>query len=1609
MTPESQDSPVNGKRGGGAQMPSALNDSKERDYARTNMLQVPSINIPKGGGALKSIDEKFKVNAANGTSSFSISIPLSKSRNDLVPSLSLNYNSGSGNSPFGLGWNISLPAIKRRTDKLLPQYRDAQNSDVFQLAGVEDLVVKMQPDLHGNWAPDQFITGPYTVKRFVPRIEGAFTLIEQVQGPAGMYWKTTSKDNIIMFFGITPAGRVTDPADQRKIFEWLPEICYDDKGNCYQYFYVPEDLVNVPALLHEDNRLNGNQKVANTYLKRIVYGNTQPYSPAPSGKTADPYNPVIPDGTGYLFNLVLDYGDHDPDTPTPQPSTAWACRLDPFSNGKPGFDMRTYRLCRRLLLFHLFAELDGNPVVVKSLDLEYQYCDFKPVADPNTLVQAEVDFITSVTQKGWVGSESGGYQQDSYPSMEISYQFPVWNTAVESISAKNRMNIPEGLSSTYQFTDLYNEGISGILSEQSEGWYYNSNLGEGVFTPANLIAPKPSFTGLTDGNLQLQSLTGDGRKFIVSTNRPNLGYFELTDDSQKWLPFTAFDRYPAIDFENPNIKFIDLNGDGMPDIVLSEEEIFTWYPAAGKMGYDSPELAPKSFDEEKGPAIVFSDPVQSIFLADMTGDGLTDIVRIRNGEISYWPNLGYGEFGAKVKMTNAPEFDTIDGFNPVYLHLADINGTGATDVLYLGQNRLRAWLNLSGNAWGTPFEAPAFPHTALPNQLSVADFLGNGTACIIRSSPLAGDSDEPIQYIDLMRGKKPYLMTGYSNGMGKTVSIAYKSSTWYYLQDKMAGTPWVTKLCFPVQCVAGVETQDSVSGSRYANSFNYHHGYYDHLEKEYRGFGRVEQIDTDIFTTNAVADQAPILTKTWFHTGVYFGSNRVLHYLAGEYFHNSVFQEYQLPEPVIPANLKADEAREAVRACKGMTLRQEVYALDADTSPTLTDYPYTVSEHNNQITILQPQGTNPYAVYLSVESERITYNYERNPANPRIAHTLNTTFDAYGNIVDSYAVAYARQAVDPASPGGMVLPGGKPLPEIVIAAQQMTSILYSHHGYTSDIISPSTYRLRVPCEEIIYQLTGINPAGEYYSINDFLHSVSMPTLTKLKHHRSLFRQDDLVSPLPLYKMDTLGLGYEQYHLAFNDSVTALAGHATTSLLQGAKYLESDTYIGTLFPAGDPAGEWWVPSGIIRYLNGGVAQPFLLPYQFLDPYGDATTLQYDAHWLLMVTVTDAVGNSTIAGPMDYRCLAPNTVTDPNGNATDYRYDGLGLLVATAQRGKGEGDIFAASFTSDLSPAEISGFFSDPLTNGPAYLNGATNRFIYDFPAGGPFSVGMITRTVHANQVAEPWTSATAVPCQFSFEYTDGLGRSAMKKIQADVTTGTPLPGSCDGASTPQHQWIGNGKTVYNNKGNAVMQYEPWFSATPAYEEAPLNGVTAILHYDPPGRVVRTDFPDGSFARTEFDSWLQIVSDQNDTVLGSVWYQNNLNSSDPLHTDAANKTKAHNNTPTTAHLDPLGRNFYSVVFNTDGSGNPLLYATQTLLDLESNPLAVIDAMGNTVIQWDYDLLNRRIHQVSMDSGERWMLHDVMDKPWAQWDVNGANSIDFTYGYDALRRPLQTRVSI
>jgi hypothetical protein len=78
-----------------------------------------------------------------------------------------------------------------------------------------------------------------------------------------------------------------------------------------------------------------------------------------------------------------------------------------------------------------------------------------------------------------------------------------------------------------------------------------------------------------------------------------------------------------------------------------------------------------------------------------------------------------------------------------------------------------------------------------------------------------------------------------------------------------------------------VETFDYIGNNDFITRYAYHHGYFDGCEREFRGFGMVEQWDTEeISTLNTSSPDAhnvdaalhvpPVHTKTWFHTGVFW-------------------------------------------------------------------------------------------------------------------------------------------------------------------------------------------------------------------------------------------------------------------------------------------------------------------------------------------------------------------------------------------------------------------------------------------------------------------------------------------------------------------------------------------------------------------------------------------------------------------------------------------------------------------------------------------------------------------------------------------------------------------
>lgn len=1632
---------------------------------KSNAIEVPSITLPKGGGAIKGIDETFSVNALNGTASFSIPLPFSPARG-ASPALSLSYNSGAGNGIFGLGWNLGLSSIKRKTDKGLPQYIDAIDSDVFLFSNTESLVPEFKKENDGSFSLDaegDYIInekdspdGLFTIRLYKPRIEGLFARIERwTEKTSGIIkWRIITKENVTTLFGWSNNSIIADPKDNNKIFEWLPEFVFDDKGNCSHYIYKKENDEGFDiSLLHNKNRFeNGDITYTNLYLERILYGNKTPYKK---------FGNAFPVETDYMFQTVFDYGEYNINSPYSKIKD-WDFRTDSFSDYKAGFEIRTTRLCKRVLLFHHFTALNEYDGLVKSINFEY-----------DTVLEKDFIFLKSITTYGYIKKEDGNYTSKKLPATEFEYQKHDWNKDVKTISAEDLVHAPLGVDEQqYQFTDLFNEGLSGILTEQANGWYYKHNLGDGKFEQAKLVTPKPSFAGLGE-QLQLADLDADGGKQLVSYGTEPKGYFEL-DDANEWQPFKNFKNLPNIDFGDGNTRMLDLNGDGMSEVLITEDNVFTWYQSEGRNGFSQVYKTIKSFDEEAGPHIVFADDRQTIFLADMSGDGMTDILRIRNGEVCYWPNLGYGKFGAKVAMDNAPLFDYPDSFNPSFLRLADIDGSGTTDIIYLGKNKFSCWMNLSGNTFSTaPFEIDAFPEVDSHAKITVTDLLGNGVACVVWSSPLPKDANAPLKYIDLMNSRKPHIMVKYVNNLGKEVSLEYTPSTKFYIEDKQAGKPWVTKLHFPVHCVSKTTTEDKISGYKFVSEYKYHHGYYDHPEKEFRGFGMMEQIDAETFEhwvksgatniTDAKLHQEPVVSKTWHHTGAFLQKDKILNQFAKDYWYEEMqrqgfpatHHEVALPaarlitapgiDPTIIDHLSAQEWQEALRACKGIGLRSETFAKDAvkfgntDEARKKELTPYSVATHNCVIELLQPKGKNKHAIFVVKESEAITYSYERNPEDPRIAHSLNIKLDEYGNVLESAAVVYPRLSADAS------------LPIETQQEQSKTVIIYSQNQFTNDVFGDDTHRLRLPSEVKTFELKGVSKTNAYYSPTEFTDILSNAKSDSAFYHeinkalvvgkaqkrlieyvRSTYYRNLLTGALPLNHLESLALPFESYQLAYTpELVTDIFGtKVNAALLTDGKFTNSE---------GD--NNWWIRSGTPQFKtlaeNQSDAQNrFYAPISYADPYGAITKVKYYGTYFLFIEETeDALGNKSGVVSFNFRILSPKRMKDINGNFSEAISDELGLVKAVAIMGKGnEADELTgiSEITGAAESASILSFFQAPdsvqLTIvGKNLLNRASSRFVFDFEAyttsGKPAVVAAITREQHFQKLANS-------PVQIGFEYSNGIGEVVMKKVQAEpgiakqiivhanntYTLTTPDPDTS--TFTPkQLRWIGNGRTIKNNKGNAVKQYEPYFSVTWHYEdykELVETGVTPVMYYDAIGRMIKTEMPDGTFLKVEFDSWKQMIYDANDTVKDSEWYTKRIGlpANDPER-KAAVKAAAHYNTPSQLHFDTLGRPVLQVENNgKDALNDDILFKTKIELDVEGNLRKATNARelpennnkGNTVMQYKYDMLGNLVYQNSMDAGQRWLLTNILGKPLRTWDERNH---EFQYYYDIAQRPTHSKV--
>ena len=613
-------------------------------------------------------------------------------------------------------------------------------------------------------------------------------------------------------------------------------------------------------------------------------------------------------------------------------------------------------------------------------------------------------------------------------------------------------------------------------------------------------------------------------------------------------------------------------------------------------------------------------------------------------------------------------------------------------------------------------------------------------------------------------------------------------------------------------------------------------------------------------------------------------------------------------------------------------------------------------------------------------------------------------------------------------------------PQKVREEQGKMHIIYTETGYTNDVIAANAYHLRLPYEVKMYEAnvsTAAVTGGALWTVDtllpkvaaaqevDFADTAAADQKRLLSCNRTLFLADDVGGPLALGAIEGLALSYESYQLAFTQR-TMDVNYAYK--IDESAMLTENGYIAT-----DNYSRYWLPSGTIDYFYDSLdpespvslKDSFYTPKKYIDPWGGKTKVTFsgNSHWLLPEKITDAKWNATSVMAYDWRLLQPVKVQDPNQNISELLYDVLGMPVAMALKGKDdgtEGDTLAGIDLFSITDSNArTAFWNNPDVAKATLLQGATWRCIYrfgDLTAGA--SVGMIARQQH---VYNPVPGLTA-DLVLRLSYSDGFGHVLMHKAQCEPTI-----------SNNNRSWIGSGRTIYNNKGKVVMQFEPYFSVDhqcDRAEQASADGVSPKNYYDPLGRIFRTELPDGSYRKTEWTAWQQTQWDNVDTVsltdgvqtIESDWYKRRKTGGDlnsiPGEADAGQKALFLADTPTVIHTDTLARPFYTIQHNryrdTDDDPVDQWIESYENLDVQGNRLSVVDGKRNTGNPaWDilnleywYNMIQAAGRQKSIDKGEEVTLLDAGGQPVFRWD---SESRVFVTEYDVLRRPVRKVVSI
>lgn len=1232
----------------------------------------------------------------------------------------------------------------------------------------------------------------------------------------------------------------------------------------------------------------------NKHIRKIIYGNYY-------------------DGTKELWGFSVEF-------------IYEADRIDCFSRYNSGYMQKTDVLCKKIQMIHHFKECSQ---IVKETSFSYES-------------KNGISLLNKVSVTGYKTTENENLEALAMPDLCLSYT--EFNPSAGSF---HKMEIDGDLPFTlnrwgFTLIDLYGEGIPGLFYSDGITSLYCAPKGDYRYDKPRMINKMPIHKNIKTEKYLLTSLEANGQYDLVVQTPDISGYYEM--QKGEFQGFQPFKSYSNVQFHS-NKEITDLQGDKRNHILETDEDHITYYPSLKKNGTGNPVIKklPAEF-----PHITENSPTSVVRFLDMFGDGLLHRVKIQNGSVSCWPNLGYGTFGDKIEMQNAPAFKGV--LDAARLYFADIDGTGTTDFIYAYPDHVEIYFNQCGEYFREPLSILLPQPYAKGDRILFGDVPGTGTSCMI----FCKMGYDPIHYCyDFANKTKPYMLETADYNTGVCVELEYMSSVQLYLKDRQNDIAWNIKAPFPIQLITNRKMIDACSDYIHETTYEYRDACYDFEENEFKGFGFIKQYEKEYALQRSYESEGTC-TKYWYYVGV-------------DYQHDFFTDDKERME-MEPHIFQVTDKNKGEKALYGHLIRQETYTGNNVIPLTAEEINYKV------IQLIKPQEF-IYGSFYVHNLQKLSYAYEKQADDPRVHHEFELEKDAYGNTLKTCTVHYKRRK------------------ETSCQQQQTLSIYFTADTYANTI--DQARHTGVLLETKSYEIKGL--AIEKYFTEAQLRTALESALSNiipfgqeakgqtsfavLSEWKKLFYWDDTLSDvMPEGQVGLRLLLHHQEEAVFPQNFTGLHAKIAADILENdCGYECKEDY-------------WW---------NCGLINSYYDESQFYLPWKEEhkkqnimTGILYDSYCLMPVQIFQKVKENVrleLSGSIDYTVLDYNQIIDFNDNVVQALFNPLGQVIVHTAYGMTQGMWEGNGDIKDYQSIPPS--FERVLQQPEEFLQKMSSYFFYDLRSfqerKQPLSVIQLTK--------ESFESCPT-PLKFDTQvtYYSGTGKILEERHKTPAN---------DWSVSNKKYYSRNEKEIatYPSFHTSSPYYGDNTGLPPILKF--YDGKDRLLKtYTPRKSVLQNDCR-YIFSKTEYTPWEDIFYDENSCLKDTAYYQDFINHFPDNPTTAQTdekemleKTLKFQNHIQRSLRNPLGHKIADVY-------DEAIDYTEFYHDCKGHLLSARDPRLKKInsfnILYQRDMQGNPVYTNSCDAGEKISLQNVFGKEAVCIEANG---IQKKIKYDSLNRPTE-----